>query len=446
MKKIKDLYEFFTDGIWKIKLIDLPKKKQFFYEQLRVILLTFRGFTQDNCVLRASSLTFFSLLSIVPVFAMGFGVAKSFNLQVMLEEQLHSAFADMQGHEEILAKILEFSRNQLESTQGGLIAGIGVLFLFWTIVKLLGNIERAFNEIWGIKVHRPLTRKIADYLIIVVVTPLFLIIAGGATAFLAAQPEVLMEKYEFLRMLGPIFIVVMQFLPLLILTPLFTFLYIFMPNAKITLKSGLIAGLFAALCFMGIQMLYFELQVTLFSKYSAIYGSFAAMPLFLIWLEISWMIVLFGAELSFAKENVETCEFEADSKNASLAFRQKIALCITNVVLDALQNEKPPPTTDYIRKELGIPALLTNLLLFELVRAGVIIRVVDGGGLRENSYLPALPEQKLTVSNVLERLSAVGSTDLPFTESAKYEKIEQALAEFQKRNEASKANIYLNKI
>ena len=219
-----------------------------------------------------------------------------------------------------------------------------------------------------------------------------------------------------------------------------------MPNTKITIKSGLIAGVFAALCFMGIQMLYFELQVTLFSKYSAIYGSFAAMPLFLIWLEISWMIVLFGAELSFANENVETNEFETDSKNASLNFRRKVALCITNVVLEAFDAEKPHPTTDDIRTELGIPLLLANSVLFELVKAGILIRIMSEGSERERAYLPALPEKKLTIQCVLERLSAVGSTDLPFTENKKYEKIDNALLDFQKRNETAKSNIVLNKL
>ena len=446
MKKIKDLYDFLTYGIWRIKLIDLPKKRQLLIAQLRTISLSIRGFKDDNCVLRASSLTFFSLLSIVPVFAMAFGVAKSFNLQEMLENQLRSAFEGMKGNEEVLARILEFSKNQLQHTQGGVVAGIGVIFLFWAILKLLGNVEWAFNEIWGIKVPRPLTRKIADYLIIVVVTPIFLVIAGGITAFLAARSGAMIDKYEFLQVLGPIFIGLMKFLPLIILIPFFTFLYIFMPNTRISIKSGLISGLFTALCFMGIQMLYFEVQVTLFSKYSAIYGSFAAIPLFLIWLEISWMIVLFGAELSFAVENIETNEFETESKHATLNFRRKVALCITNIVLEAFDSEKPPPTTDDIRKELGIPLLLANATLFELVNANILRRVTNKASERENAYLPALPEHKLTVHSVLDRLASAGLTELPFTENPKYDKIDSVLQDFKKRCESSKSNIVLNKL
>ena len=446
MKRLKDLYDFMTYGIWRVKLIDLPKKKQLLIAQLRTISLAIRGFTDDHCMLRASSLTFFSLLSIVPVFAMAFGVAKSFNLQGMLETQLRSAFNGMKGNEEVLARILQFSKNQLENTQGGVVAGIGVIFLFWTIVKLLGNVEWAFNEIWGIKVPRPITRKIADYLIIVVVTPIFLVIAGGVTAFLATQSNIMINKYEFLRILGPIVMGGMQFLPLIILTPFFSFLYIFMPNTKISIKSGLISGIFTALCFMGIQMLYFEVQVTLFSKYSAIYGSFAAIPLFLIWLEISWMIVLFGAELSFAVENIETNEFETESKHATLEFRRKVALCITNVVLEAFDSEQPPPTTDDIRKELGIPLLLANAVLFELVNAHILCRIMDKGSERENAYLPALPEHKLTVQSVLDRLASTGRTDLPFTDNPKYKKIEKVLKDFKERCERSESNIVLNNL
>ena len=219
-----------------------------------------------------------------------------------------------------------------------------------------------------------------------------------------------------------------------------------MPNTKISIKSGLIAGIFTALCFMGIQMLYFEVQVTLFSKYSAIYGSFAAVPLFLLWLEISWMIVLFGAELSFATENIETNEFETESKKATLNFRRKVALCIINLTIEAFDSEKPPPTTDDIRKELEIPLLLANSILFELVNAGLLLRITNKNNERENSYIPAIPEKKLTVQYVLDRLASIGLTALPFTDNPKYDKIDEALKEFKKRCETSKHNIVLNKL
>ena len=445
MKKLKKIYEYFTDGIWKVRYSDLPKKQRYLLLPGRVLLLTIRGYSRNKCTLRASSLTYFTLLSVVPIFALAFGIAKSFNLQKILEEQLAGA---LKGNEEVLNRILEFSRNQLQATQGKVIAGIGVILLFWTIVKLLSNVESAFNDIWGVKNQRSFPRKIADYLILVAVTPFFIGISGSVTAFLSSQPEVLMQKYEFFAYFGPLFLVWVKFLPLIILVPYFTFLYVFLPNTTIKIRAAIMGGTFAAFALINMQSLYIWAQVSLFTKYSAIYGSFASFPMFLIWLEISWMILLLGAEISFATQNIETFEFEKESEFASNDQINLMAVYITSVLTERFENEQPPLSTSEIMQKLKLPHKMAERVLFLLKKAKIIepVKLDNDSTNRDEAYRPAIPPRKLTVHYIIKKLNNLGEKYDHNTKDKKLEKIEESIAKMHKLCEKSEFNISLKKL
>jgi len=212
--KFHDIVSFVTRDIWRLRLSRLPRGRRFLIKQIRVVVLALRGFSEDKCALRASALTFLTLLSIVPIFALVFAVAKGFSLESKLETQLTNVFSE---NEAILNKILEFSRNQLQLTNGGVVAGLGVVLLLLTVLKLLGNIEKAFNEIWGVRKPRSFGRKLADYLLIMFIAPLFLVISGSLTAFLSAQPLILIAKYEFLRFIGPALMFSIKLFPFFLL-------------------------------------------------------------------------------------------------------------------------------------------------------------------------------------------------------------------------------------
>ena len=158
---ISRIITFIKTDIWRIPLDDLSFLKSFLIKQLRIIMIAVRGFAEDKCQLRASALTFYSLLSIVPVLAMAFGIAKGFGMEKLLEEQL---MGKMQGQEEVIMNVIVFARSMIESTKGGLIAGIGIVLIFWTVIKMLGNIEKSFNDIWGVKKERSICRKFSDYI------------------------------------------------------------------------------------------------------------------------------------------------------------------------------------------------------------------------------------------------------------------------------------------
>ncbi|MGH7931184.1 MAG: YihY/virulence factor BrkB family protein, partial [Candidatus Binatia bacterium] len=178
LRIFSDTAQFLKTDIWRLQANKLHPRRSFWITQLRICVLAVRRFVDDKCDLRASALTFYSLLSIVPVVAMAFAVAKGFGFEKILGEQL---LAKLEGQEEVAERIIGFAQSLLENTKGGAIAGVGIVVLFWTVIKLLGNIEKSFNDIWGVKTARAMGRKLADYLSVTMVCPVLLIIASSAT-------------------------------------------------------------------------------------------------------------------------------------------------------------------------------------------------------------------------------------------------------------------------
>src|SRR3972149_3873262 len=289
---IPKIISFIKTDIWRIRLEELPRQKSFFIKQLRIFLLAFRGFTEDKCQLRASALTFYSMLSIVPVIALIFAIGKGFGLEKLLEKQLSTM---LKGQQEVMQQVLTFANSLLENTSGGLIAGVGVVLLLYAVMQVLSNIENSFNDIWQIKRDRSFVRKFSDYLSIMLIAPVLIIMSGSITIFITTQITRITESIELIGFFSPLIFLLLKLLPYCMIWLLFTFIYIVMPNTKVNFKSALIAGIIAGTIFQVSEWAYISFQIGV-AKYNAIYGSFAAMPLFLIWLQTSWLIVLFGAE------------------------------------------------------------------------------------------------------------------------------------------------------
>ncbi|MFA7001144.1 MAG: YihY/virulence factor BrkB family protein [Candidatus Omnitrophota bacterium] len=301
------ILRFFNQDIWRVRARDLKGPRGIGLRTLRIIILSVRQFASDKCSLHASALTFYSLLSIVPVFAMAFGLAKGFGLDRLLKEKL---LENTQGQGEVMMRVMEFSEKFLQNTNGGLIAGIGIGLLFWTVINVLASIESSFNDVWGIKKQRTLGRKFADYLSLMLIAPVFFLMASSATVFIASQVQTITAKVAILGGLGTLIMAALQFMPYVIFWALLTYLYMFIPNGKIHFRSALLGGVVAGTIYQFVQWVYIHFQIGV-SNAGAIYGSFAALPLFLIWLQLSWRIILYGAELAFAHQNEQTFEFEA---------------------------------------------------------------------------------------------------------------------------------------
>jgi len=391
--------------------------------------------------LRASALTLYSLLGIVPVLAMAFGIAKGFGFERFLQKDLLERF---QGQEEVAIRIIDFAHSLLEATKGGVIAGVGMVVLFWAVIRVLRDIENSFNDIWGIEESRSLGRKFSDYLTILVISPILLTMSGSITIFVNTQVAMITAKFEVLGYIsGPIFFL-LSFLPYCMIWGLFAFIYILVPNTKVRFRSGLIAGIIAGSVYLLVQWGYVHFQVGV-AKYNAIYGSFAALPLFLIWLQVSWIIVLIGAEIAFAHQNVDTYEFEPDSKQISLSFRRLLSVMVAHLLTQRFaKGEKPLPAQE-ISRTLEIPIRLLRQILFELVHSGIVseIKVTDQN---DPAYQPALSIDGLTLVRVIDALDQRGVASLPVAETEASASLSAALETFREMIDQSPANRLLKDI
>ncbi len=303
----KNTWTFISERIWQVRIEKINKRQGFFIKQLRIFSLAIKGFNEDDCLTKATALTFYTLFSIVPILALAFAIAKGFGFEKGLQDQIVSSYPQ---YKEILFNAFTYADKMLQNTKGGLIAGIGVLLLLWSVMKLLLSIENNFNQIWEIKRGRTWVRKVTDYLAIMIISPIFLIVSGGLTVAIQTK----LGDFEFMS--GATTILLKLFAYFLI-TCVFAILYLVLPNTKVNAKSAFIAGTISMILFQILQWAYIKFQIGANSM-NAIYGTFAALPLFLIWVQYSWYIVLFGAELSFANQFVDHYELENDINKVSV--------------------------------------------------------------------------------------------------------------------------------
>jgi membrane protein len=294
------------------------------------------------------------------------------------------------------------------------LAGVGGVILFWSIIQVLNNIELSFNDIWQIKKHRSLMRKFSDYLAIMIISPF----AIGLSGSFMVRIQSMAAEMELFK---PLIVFLIKSVPYVSIWLLFTIVYIVMPNTKVKFSYALIAGVFAGTIAIIFQSLYQDLQIGVW-RFNTVYGSVAAIPLFLLWLQITWLIVLMGAEISFAYQNIENYEFEGDALNLSINNRRILTLLIAQHIIKNFEEGEKPESTEALSHQLGIPIRLVNDLVYGLVQAGILSELAADNP-KERSYQPAIDINKLSVDYIYYKLDQIGSSEMHVTESAELEKI-----------------------
>ena len=247
---------------------------------------------EDRVLETASSLTYQTALALVPLLAVLLAIAKGFSFDTFLESVLLREFSQ---HQEILKHLLTFSKTALEQMKSGLIAGLGVLFLLVTSTNLLSTTEDAMNRMWGVLSGRSLARRIADFQCCLFLFPLLLVIGSSTTLFIQTTISEWSEEGGLSLMVEPIMLKALHILPLVALWALFTLSYWLIPYVPIRKRYAVVTAAIVTVLFHVIQVWYIDIQVSL-TEISVIYGSFAALPLFLIWLWLSWLLFLIGSE------------------------------------------------------------------------------------------------------------------------------------------------------
>ncbi|HAQ70373.1 YihY/virulence factor BrkB family protein [Salibacteraceae bacterium] len=409
------IIKMINDSIWNVRLEDINPFAAFFVKQLRIVLIVLKNYTKDNLQLQAAGLTFYTMLSVVPIVALAFAISKGFGFEKTLEEELTTA---LKGHEEVVEQIMTFASRMLENTKGGLLAGVGVVILLWTVMQLLSNVELSFNEIWQVGKGRTWLRKITDYFVIMLFAPILVILAGSMTVVISGQLENLVTGYDFLQTIGPFIHFLVRMIPYTLIWLLFTFVYMIMPNTKVSFKSALVAGIIAGTSFQLLEWVYINFQVGV-SRYNAIYGSFAALPLFMIWVNTSWLITLVGAEVAYANQYVTEIKNEIDGGKLSSSQRHIIALLLLRNISVRFENGEDAPRSKDLSTSLSLPFGVTARVL-ELMIDARLIYEVEANDKEDSGFLPHRSIDKVYVSDVLTALDGLGYTEISMMKDAVY--------------------------
>ncbi|MEX2596313.1 MAG: YihY/virulence factor BrkB family protein [Salibacteraceae bacterium] len=416
--KIKGgLANFINERVWKVRLEDLNPWTAFFIKQLRIVLIVLKNYSKDNLQLQSAGLTFYTILSVVPLVALVFAVAKGFGFQENLEKQLHSA---LKGHEEVVNQIMEFAVRMLESTKGGLLAGVGVVVLLWTVLRLLSNIEVSFNEIWQVNKGRTWVRKFTEYFSIMLLAPIIIIIAGSITVVISGELENLVAGYDFLQTIGPAIHFLIKIIPYSLIWLVFTFVYMVIPNTKVNFKSALVAGIIAGTAFQIVEWGYINFQVGV-SRYNTIYGSFAALPLFMIWVNTSWLITLIGAEIAYANQYVSEIENEIDADKLSNSQTHVLAILMMQQISKTFELGGAPLSAKDISSNLNLPYGVTAKVLEHMCEAHLISEI-DSDQDKVAAYLPSKSIENQKVSDVIDALDETRYTEIHILDSAVFKR------------------------
>jgi membrane protein len=406
---------FVTYDIWRLTENDMSGVKSAYIHVTKTIILAIRGFKRDDIDTRASALTYSTILSIVPLLAVVVGVASGFGMRETVRNSLYTYFP---GHAKELAKAFDFAENYLTMSQGGVFIGIGLLFLFYTIFNLISSIEFTFNEIWQIKQQRSLKRKITDYMAMFIVLPAMLVISSGLSLFISTISNTFLQEYVFFTPVAEFFL---RLTPYVITFLFFTALYIIVPNTKVKFPNALAAGFVVGCAFQVFQNLYIS-GVIWVSRYNAVYGSFAALPLLFLWVQLSWLLTLFGAEIAYASQNVKKFSFERDSKNVSRRYKDFLTVLILSIIVKRFENQEKPLTADELSDETKIPIRLTTDILYLLAELNIIIEVRFSEDESVIYYQPALDINKISVSFLLNKMDESGSENFYVDINNKYNK------------------------
>jgi membrane protein len=429
----KRVTHFLTHNLWRVRLDKLSKKQSFLVKQVRVFSLAINGFNEDKCLLKATALTYYTLFSIVPIIALAFAIAKGFGFEHSLQQDLLLKFQDQK---DILTQAFVYADKMLANTKGGLIAGVGIVLLLWSIISLLNSIENSFNEIWEIKNGRTWTRKITDYLSIMLIGPVFIILSGGLTVWLKTGLDTVASNVSII---SPATALLLKLFAFALMWGMFIFLYMALPNTKVTFKGAAMGSLVAAILFEFLQWAYVSSQIGV-AQYNKIYGSFAALPLFLIWIQYSWFVVLFGAELTFAHQNVDHYELETDINNISDRYKRVIALMIANLVVKNFNEGKTSLTAIEIAYKLDLPVRLARVIINELIETGVFNEVKMTND-KEIGYQPGISDSKLTIKFIIDKLDERGVNELPIESGKELDTVNRLMKDMDEVLNTSKGNM-----
>lgn len=413
-KRLNSIIRFLKKDLWSSG--DAPLSA-WVVRQIRCFVISIRNSYLHRTSVSSGALTFYTLTSLVPVLALIFAISKGFGIQTKVIDYINKIF---NTYDSLVDYLTQFANVYLENSRIGLLAGVGLVVLVWSVVNVFSNIEGVFNTIWGVKRQRNIYRKVTDYLAIVICIPILLFIYTSFSGLIESG-------FNGMVSVGGIVDVVLFVINKVIFFLIFASAYIFLPNTKVNFSAAFYGSIITGTAYLLFESAYIYFQSSI-TTYSAVYGSFAALPLFLIWLNISWNIILFGAELSYAYQNLGDYEYRMQQATMSHIFRRKLTMLVSANIIQDFSSRKIAPTSGELATRIGVAQYSVRVALQDLESCGVITRIKHKSGLF--GYLPSFDQSEMTIAELSKRLDHDGSLDTKDQERLG-EKINQAFADLE---------------
>lgn len=385
---------FVSEDVWKCK------KNNVFIHIIKTLNLSVRCFLNEQIQQRASALTYHTMLAIVPALVFLIAISRGFGFYTVLENLLYDTIPAQRN---ALQYAFTFVDAYMEQMHNGIFVGIGLILLLWTLIALSSNIENTFNDLWNVP-NRKLTRRITDYMALFIILPILLIASNGMSLFV----NTLLDKLPYFSSLGQY---VMQFSSYALTWLLFTAAYMILPNTKVKFKHAFASGIICGTAFNLFQWLYLSGQIWV-SKYNAVYGSFAFLPLLMLWIQLSWLICLVGIVLSYSSQNVFNYEFEKDIKHISRNYYEQVLAIIMAIIVQRRRDEKEPLSCYEISQRYRLPMPLVTRAVNDLMAVELLAPTPIGD---DFAYIATTDSKMLTIGYMMRKIDEYGHKNFVYS-------------------------------
>jgi len=421
-QRILQRYEWFTSQIWDDDLRELSGVRRWIVVPIRMLIVLTRQLLQGQLNLRAMSLVYTTLLSVVPLLAVSFSVLKGFGVHNQIEPLLINFLAPLgQRGYELSGNIIGF----VENIKVGVLGSLGLVFLLYTVVSLTQKVEASFNYVWQVERLRGFARRFSSYLSVILIGPVLVFTALGVTA--TAMNNSLVQQLMSVEPLGHLFFTVSKFIPYFLVIAAFSFIYMFIPNTRVRLLPAVVGGVVAGFLWQSSGWA-FAAFIASSSRYTAIYSGFAIVILLLIWLYLNWFILLLGAQVAFYVQYPQYMTRKAVQLRLSNRLRERLALQIMFMVAEHHLKSRDPWTAEGLVHHLALPMQPIHHVLQLMVQAGFLSETAD----EPPAYLPRRDIETITLADLYEVVRSAGENRLLTLKSLPHlAEVERIMAEVQ---------------
>lgn len=395
--RISKTYTYCVSGIWE------DSRPKMSVRILKTINLSVQSFLNRDLQIKSMSITYQTILALVPALALLLAISRGFGFQDTVVKELFNYFP---AQSKALSTGLTFVDSYLKEASSGIFVGVGIIVLLWTLISLLSNIEDAFNNIWDLKSGRTFIEKVKDYIAIFLLIPILMIMSSGISIFMSAT---ITDKLH-LAFLTPMVNGMLETLPFVLSWAAFALCFWLIPNTKVKFGYAAISAILCAIAFEVMQLLFLNGQIYV-SKYNAIYGSFAFLPLLLIWLQLSWLLLLTGCGITYSLQNVFSYNFFGDMTSVAEDYRLKVLLVITAVIYRRFHNSLPAPTREDLSQVYGLPIRMVSSICEMLLMAGLIQKSTSGDTRDNPGYVPTTDTDLVSIKDVVRTVAETGRKD-----------------------------------